>query len=135
MLGDVSRVRKIGGRISTTELTDPEIEAYLDSATDWLENGTGISEADWPTAGDYNLALLAVNNYAAAWCVLTVSTVKDATERHKELLGSANAILAQIVTGATEDEEEEGVGFINENSNYMTYENNPIDVDPYMSFH
>lgn len=134
VLGSVAVVRKIAGNIQVDEMSDADITSYLQAATDWVENGTGVQEADWPTHGDYNFAKLAANNYAAAWCVLVVSTVKDATARHKELLAAAEGMLAQINAGASDETDETSGGFIDENSDYMTYENNPLMIEPYMSF-
>ena len=132
VLGDIEDVRSIAGHVTTTEMTDAKVTEYLEGSTAWVENKTGVIEAEWPAHEDYNLALIASENYAAAFVVLVVSTVKDPTARHKELLMAANEAMSSIMMGATEDDQDPF--FINENSDYLTYENNPTGVEPYLSF-
>ena len=132
VLGTIANVRAIGGIIQTSEMADSAITGYLEAGTSFVENKTGIVEADWPTHEDYALALIASENYAAAFAVLVVSTGKDPTARHKELLMAANEAVNTIALGSTTDEDDPF--FINENSDYQTYENNPLSVEPYESF-
>lgn len=134
VLGDIADVRAIAGHVSTDEMSDAKITEYLDGSTAWVENKTGILEADWPAHEDYNLALIASENYAAAFVVLVVSTVKDPTARHKELLMAANEAMSSIMEGATTTGDTENPFFVDVNSKYRTYENNPEDIAPYESF-
>lgn len=135
VLGDIADVRAIAGHVATDEMSDAKITEYLDGSTAWVENKTGILEANWPTHEDYNLALIASENYAAAFVVLVVSTVKDPTSRHKELLMAANEAMTAIMEGATgTDSDTDNPFFIDVNSTYKTYENNPVDIAPYESF-
>lgn len=131
VIGNIENVRAIAGHVQEDEMNDDAIEGYMAGGTSYVENRTGVSEADWPTHDDYNLAIMAAENYAAAFAVLVVSTVKDATARHKELLMAADTALAAIAIGSTDDDE--NPFFINENSEYMTYENNPLEIEPYES--
>jgi hypothetical protein len=135
VLGSIANVRSIGGHIQEEEMDDNAVTGYLEAGTSFVENKTGVLEADWSTHEDFALAQMAAENYAAAFAVLVVSTVKDPTARHKELLGAANEAVNTIMMGATTgDGDGENPFFINENSDYQTYENNPEFVAPYESF-
>lgn len=134
-LGTISNVRDIAGHITSDEMNDSHITDFMDAGTSYVVNKTGVLEADWAAHEDYNLAVIAAENYAAAFAVLVVSTVKDPTSRHRELLSAADRALDAIATGATAtDTEEDNPFFINVNSEYQTYENNPLEVEPYESF-
>lgn len=135
VLGTIANVRAIGGHIQTAEMDDNAVTSYLNAGTSFVENKTGIVEADWPTHEDYNLALIASENYAAAYAVLVVSTVKDPTARHKELLMAAEQAVQTIMMGATTTgSDTDNPFFIDVNSEYKTYENNPQNIAPYESF-
>lgn len=116
------------------EMSDTAVEAYLAAGTTFVENKTGVVEANWAAHEDVALATIAAENYAAAFAVLVVSTVKDPTARHKELLMAANEAVTTIALGATEDEGAAAAFFVNENSEYTTYELNPTVIEPYESF-
>ena len=135
VLGDISDVRAIAGHVTIDEMSDAKVTEYLEASTTWVQNKTGISEADWVTHEDYKLALIASENYAAAFVVLVVSTVKDKTDRHRELLTAANQAMEAIMEGATStDSDTDNPFFIDVNSEYKTYENNPEFIAPYESF-
>jgi hypothetical protein len=131
VLGTPSNVRDIAGHITDDEMHEKHIEDFMEAGTSYVVNKTGVLEIDWPDHEDFSLATIAAENYAAAFAVLVVSTVKDPTARHRELLGAAERALEAIKEGATD--EGENPFFINENSEYQTYENNPLDVEPYES--
>ena len=133
VLGDIADVRAIAGQVTTSEVSDAKVTEYLEGSTAWVHEKTGVLEADWPAREDYNLAKIASENYAAAFLVLIVSTVKDSTARHRELLAAANEAMNTIVSGAAEEGEEDPF-FVDKTSPYRTYENNPDDVEPYLSF-
>lgn len=133
VLGDIEDVRAIAGHVTEDEVIDDKVTEYLEGSTAWVHEKTSVLEADWPGREDYNLAKIASENYAAAFLVLIVSTVKDSTARHRELLSAANEAMNSIIGGATEEGTEDPY-FINENSDYLTYENNPDNVEAYMSF-
>lgn len=132
VLGDIADVRAIAGHVTTDEMSDAKVTEYLEGSTVWVQNKTGVLEADWPTHEDYKLALIASENYAAAFVVLVVSTVKEKTDRHRELLAAANQAMEAIIEGASESAEDPY--FIDVNSEYKTYENNPVGIAPYESF-
>jgi len=132
VLGTIANVRVIAGQVQVTEMTDTAVTGYLEASTKYVENKTGVLEADWPTHEDYKLAIIASENYAAAFLVLAVSTVKKPTARHRELLSASDRALEAIAQGATTDAD--NPFFIDQNSSYMTYENNPSEITPYESF-
>lgn len=134
VLGDIADVRAIAGHVTSDEMADAKVTEYLEGSTAWVENKTGIVEANWATHEDYNLAKIASENYAAAFVVLVVSTVKEKTDRHRELLGAAERAMDAIMEGATTTGDEDNPFFIDVNSEYKTYENNPVDIAPYESF-
>lgn len=132
VLGTIPNVRAIAGQIQVAEMSDAAVTGYLQASTKYVENKTGIMEADWPTNEDYQLAVIASENYAAAFAVLVVSTAKEPTARHRELLSAADRALEAIAEGATTSAG--NPFFIDVNSEYQTYENNPDVIKPYESF-
>jgi hypothetical protein len=133
VLGDIADVRAIAGNATVDEISDGKVTEYLQASTVWVQNKTGVLEADWAAHEDFKLAVMASENYAAAFVVLVVSTVKDKTDRHRELLSAAKEAMSSIIEGASEVGTEDPY-FIDMTSDYKTYENNPEGVEPYKSF-
>lgn len=131
VLGSIAIVRQLAGNVQTSEMDDDTVEEYLGSGTSFVVNKTGVTEAQWPTHEDYEMAKHGAECFAGAYIVLVVSTVKDPTARHEELLKAAQLAVDTIILGFSETG---GQFFINVNSKYKTYENNPSQVLPYESF-
>lgn len=137
-LGNISIARQLADHVSSIEMDDNTVIEYLNSGTSFVINKTGVILANWELHEDYSSAKHASECYAAAYMVLVVSTAKDKTGRHEELLKAAQIAIDTIVSGVdTEPDDTGGDGsqfFINVNSKYKSYENNPLEVEPYKSF-
>lgn len=136
-LGNISIARQLADHVASDEMDDNTVIEYLKSGTSFVINKTGVSLNNWELHEDYSSAKHASECYAAAYMVLVVSTSKDKTARHEELLKAAQIAVDTITSGVdTDDTDTGGDGsqfFINVNSKYRTYENNPDEIEPYMS--
>lgn len=137
-LGSIDTIRELAGNVQQDEMSDERVEEYLHSGTSFVVNKTGVTLENWEAHEDYASAKHASECYGGAYLVLVVSTYKDKTGRHEELLKAAMTAVDTIISGVDTDPDDSGGDgsqfFINVNSKYRTYENNPDEVLPYESF-